>query len=180
MVKIAVWALMLAGGSLLFSSCVGSFALSNKVLSWNRSLGNKFVNELVFFAFWVIPVYEVTLMADALVINSIEFWTGDNPLTASVKAVDTEQGRYLIACDGKGYDITFEPDGRTVRLDFSDSDRTWSVVGADGESHPFMTFVDDTHVRMTDGNGGTVLVDLSQEGVMAYREATAPLTAAIR
>ena len=41
-----------------FTSCIGSFKLSNKVLSWNKQVSNsKFVNEVVFFCFWVIPVY---------------------------------------------------------------------------------------------------------------------------
>ena len=34
--------------SMTFSSCIGSFALTNKVLSWNKQIGSKFVNELVF------------------------------------------------------------------------------------------------------------------------------------
>ena len=110
--KIAVGAILIAGASLTFSSCIGSFSLTNKMLAWNRSIGNKFVNELVFFCFWILPVYEVTALADVLVINSIEFWSGSNPLSASTKAVDTEQGRYLIDCDGKGYTITFEPTGQ--------------------------------------------------------------------
>ena len=44
--------------AMLMPSCIGSFALTNKVLDWNRQVGNKFVNELVFFAFWILPVYE--------------------------------------------------------------------------------------------------------------------------
>ena len=59
--------------SLTMSSCIGKFALTNKLLTWNRTIGNKFVNELVFFAFWILPVYEVSALADILVINSIEF-----------------------------------------------------------------------------------------------------------
>ena len=46
-------------GSMLFTSCIGNFALTRKLLGWNKQVGNKFVNELVFFAFWVIPVYEI-------------------------------------------------------------------------------------------------------------------------
>ena len=91
--KIAVAAILLAGSSMAFTSCIGSFAMTNKVLSWNKQVGNKFVNELVFFAFWILPVYEVTSIADLLVINSIEFWSGTNPMTASVKAVDTDHGQ---------------------------------------------------------------------------------------
>ena len=59
-------------GSMMFTSCIGSFQLSNKVLAWNKQVGNKFVNELVFFAFWILPVYEITTISDLLVLNSIE------------------------------------------------------------------------------------------------------------
>ena len=67
---------ILVAGSLMFSSCIGSFGLSNKVLTWNQQVGSKFVNELVFIGFWILPVYEISLLADLLVINSIEFWSG--------------------------------------------------------------------------------------------------------
>ena len=43
--------------SVLFSSCIGSFGLSNKLLDWNRNIDSKFVNELVFVAFWIVPVF---------------------------------------------------------------------------------------------------------------------------
>lgn len=167
-IKIAVSAIMVAGCSLVFSSCIGSFALTNKVLSWNRSIGPKFVNELVFFAFWVLPVYEITAIADVLIINSIEFWSGDNPLTASVKAVDTDHGRYLIACDGKGYTVTHEATGESVRLDFTPETQTWSFKTAEGEDVPFLTFIDDSHVRMITPAGEDMTVELSEKGVMAY------------
>ena len=46
----------LLSASILGSSCIGSFQLTNKLLTWNKQIGNKFVNELVFFAFWILPV----------------------------------------------------------------------------------------------------------------------------
>ena len=71
----------LLGSTMLTTpSCIGSFSLSNRLLGWNNTLGNKFLNELVFFAFWVLPVYEVCGLADLLVLNSIEFWSGSNPM----------------------------------------------------------------------------------------------------
>ena len=76
--------------SVTFTSCIGSFRLSNKVLSWNKQVsGSKFVNEVVFFCFWVLPVYEITTIADVLVVNSIEFWSGDNPLAETETTADT-------------------------------------------------------------------------------------------
>lgn len=158
------------GGSLTLSSCVGSFALTKKVLSWNNQVGNKFINELVFFAFWVLPVYEVTSVADLLVINSIEFWSGNNPVTASTKAIDTDHGRYLVKCDGKGYDIE-APDGTAMRLNFHEEDKTWCVEDGDGHDIPFMTFEDANHVRMVTSDGEMMPVELSASGVLAYQTA---------
>ncbi len=157
------------GGSMLFTSCIGKFALTNKVLSWNKQVGSKFVNELVFFAFWILPVYEVTTLADLLVINSIEFWSGSNPLTASTKVIDTESGRYLIDCDGKGYTVTCEATGEEMRLNFDQDDQTWSL-DFNGVEYPFMTFVDDQHVKMITPSGDFKLVELSEQGVYAYQE----------
>lgn len=155
--------------SMMLSSCIGSFALTNKLLSWNKQVGNKFVNELVFFAFWILPVYEVSGLADILVINSIEFWSGSNPVAKGKKMIDGKDGRYLVECDGKGYTITGENDGSVVRLDFDSTDRSWSIT-SDGVTMPLMTFVDDTHVQLPAADGGMTTVELSQAGVFAYQQ----------
>ncbi len=161
------------------SSCMGQFALTKNLYSWNKQISNKFVNELVFLAFWILPVYEVCGLADVLVINSIEFWSGDNPLTASVKVIDTENGRYLVKCDGKGYDVKSETSGESYRLDFAPDSQTWSLQ-FDGKEYPLMTFIDDTHVGMPLPDGGWQTVELSQCGVLAYREAAMPSMLASR
>lgn len=80
-IKLFVAIALIAGYSLVQTGCIGSFSLTNKVLDFNRDLGDKFVQEAVFIAFLIIPVYEVTTLVDALVLNSIEFWTGDNPVS---------------------------------------------------------------------------------------------------
>jgi len=164
--------------SFTYTSCIGSFALSNKLLSWNKQIGNKFVNELVFFCFWIIPVYEVTGLADVLVLNSIEFWSGSNPVAQGRSVIDGADGRYLVDCDGKGYTITSENDGSVVRLDFDEEDNSWSASANGSEPVKFMTFVDDTHVEMLTPDGGSQLVELSEQGMMAYREAVASSAAA--
>lgn len=167
MKKIAIAVAISLSGCMLFNSCIGSFALTGKVLDWNKQVGSKFVNELVFFAFWVLPVYEVTSLADLLIINSIEFWSGSNPVSASTKIIDTDHGRYLVKCDGKGYDVIDETTGQTVRLDFNVPSQTWSL-NIDGEAYPFLTFVDDTHVKMITPSGDFKLVETSESGVLAY------------
>ncbi len=157
----------------VFTSCIGSFALTNKLLSWNRSIGSKIVNELVFIGFWILPVYEVSALADVLVINSIEFWSGSNPMASGKKVIDGQDGRYIVECDGKGYTITSENDGSEVRLDFDMAQQTWSVAMPSGESMEFMTFVDDSHVKMPTADGKGMVVELSDDGLLAYRAQTA-------
>lgn len=157
-------------GSTLFTSCIGSFTLTNKLLSWNKQIGSKFVNELVFFAFWVLPVYEVSGLADLLVLNSIEFWSGSNPVAKGTKVIEGNDGRYLVNCDGKGYTIKSENDGSIVRLDFHENDNSWSVKLPDGNEQTIFTFVDDTHVSMPMPDGTYRTFELSDAGLLAYQQ----------
>lgn len=84
--------------------CYGSFNLTKKVYGWNGSLSNVVVRELVFLGMLIIPVYEVSLFIDAVILNLIEFITGSPPVSA----------RGL----GEGHQVTFErlPDQRTFRV----------------------------------------------------------------
>lgn len=161
------------------TSCIGSFSLTNKLLTWNQQVGNKFVNELVFFAFWILPVYEVSALADIIVINSIEFWSGNNPMACGRSVIDGKDGRYLVDCDGKGYTITSETDGNVVRLDFTEEDRSWSVT-VDEETYPLMTFVDDMHVKLPTADGKGKIVEVSADGVMAYSNIASEIMMASR
>lgn len=54
---------VLLAATLLTSSCVGSFALFNKLAGWNKqATGNKFLNELIFIL--ISPAYAVCTFAD--------------------------------------------------------------------------------------------------------------------
>lgn len=161
---------MMLIASVSFTSCIGSFGLTNKLLGWNRQVGDKFVNELVFFAFWILPVYEVSLIADVIVLNSIEFWSGNSPVAQGKTMIEGNDGKYLVDCDGKGYTITAQNDGSVVRLDFNDADRSWSYSTPGNEPVVFMTFIDDTHVALPGYDNTERIVELSAGGVLAYSE----------
>ncbi|MBD5234036.1 MAG: DUF3332 domain-containing protein [Bacteroidales bacterium] len=169
-VMTAAVAALLCLTSITTPSCIGSFSLTNRLLSWNQHVGNKFLNELVFFCFWILPVYEVSGLADVLVLNSIEFWSGNNPMAKGEKIIDGKDGRYLVKCDGKGYDVIGLNDGSKVRLDFNTERQEWSVNFGE-ESHVLFTFVDDTHVRVPAGSGNDyTTVEISEAGVYAYSQ----------
>lgn len=166
----------LLGTSILTTpSCIGSFSLTNRLLGWNNNVGDKFLNELVFFALWVLPVYEVCGAADLLVLNSIEFWSGTNPMAKADRVVDGKDGKYLVRCDDKGYDIISCEDGSKVRFDFDTEEQTWSFE-SDGERHILFRFVDDTHVQLPVSDGDFRTVEVSQAGVYAYQEMVAGAT----
>lgn len=127
--------------SMLFTSCIGSFKLTNKVLSWNHQIGNKFVNELVFVGLWILPVYEISAIADALIINSIEFWSGTNPIEAGTKTVTSDNERYLVAWDNTGYKITNETTGEETRFNFDADTNSWALATPEGDI-TILTFID--------------------------------------
>ena len=170
--KLTLVAVVLSG-SLLFSSCVGSFGLFNRLSSWNQGVGNKFVNELVFLAFNIVPVYGVAYLADALVINSIEFWSGNNPLASigDVKKVKGENGNYLVETLENGYSITKEGETASMELIYDKDLNTWNVV-AEGVSTELLQINNDGTAQMTLPNGEDLTVTLDAQGVSAARQAT--------
>lgn len=65
---------------LAVTGCYGPFRLTKKLHAWNGTVGEKWVNELVFLGLNVLPVYGFAALGDAIVFNSIEFWGGNNPV----------------------------------------------------------------------------------------------------
>ena len=167
--KITIAALLAMAALLPLESCIGNFALTHKVLSWNQQIGDKWVNEIVFVCFCILPVYEISALADVLVINSIEFCSGKNPVTAQQRVVDGKDARYMVESDATGYTITNLSDRSVVRLNFDSMTRSWSVEH-NGEETVFMTFIDDTHVRMAAPGGDFTTVELNEQGFTAYQQ----------
>lgn len=82
------------------TGCTGSFNLTRKLYNAHRAQ-EKWVDEFLFLVAGVLlPVYGITIFADAVIFNSLEFWTGDNPIT-TVKS-DEDFIRYVKAGDAEG------------------------------------------------------------------------------
>jgi hypothetical protein len=107
--------------------CYGSFNLVKKVYTWNGKLGDKWLNEVAFLALCIVPVYEIAGGIDAVVLNSLEFWTGKNPVSA-------DNGRSVtISKDGFALTVTTTGDGALV-MDASGLVLARSVRTTDGVS----------------------------------------------
>ena len=145
--------------TLLLSSCLGSFKLTNKCYTWNKSIGDKWINELVFIGLTIIPVYDICLLADAIVFNSIEFWTGNNPVAKNTKIIDTDNGQYLVETNENGYTITKDRE----MVQFINENDVW-YINQDNHKVEIFQFIDDEHILMNLGNTHKI-IELSQVGV---------------
>jgi len=122
---------LLCAGTLVLSGCHGSYGLTKKLLRWNGSLGNKWLNSCVHFLMWVIPVYPISIgLVDWLILNTVEFWTGSNPLAAgdsyyekdaqgnAVAAVKNDDGTLSVqytTTKGETMNLTLQRDENVVR-----------------------------------------------------------------
>lgn len=89
LVKAAVMTTLTIGVAGSLSGCIGSNAVTAKVMQFNLEVvDNRYarggVNMLL------APVYALTVAVDALVFNSIEFWAGKNPLNGKPHIFDTK------------------------------------------------------------------------------------------
>jgi hypothetical protein len=101
------------------TACFGPFNLTRNVYHWNSGIkgsgevSDKWMKEFVFFGMIIIPVYMFATLLDAFVFNSIQFWTGDNP----VKGTDA---------GGDGATRVVRLGGVTVKV--AESDRGATVI----------------------------------------------------
>lgn len=67
--------------SILLTGCTGPFAMTKALHKWQTNVSDDlWAEEIVFLGCVILPIYLVTTLADGLVLNSIEFWGGENPI----------------------------------------------------------------------------------------------------
>lgn len=113
-------ALIVATAMLTSPGCFGSFALTRQLHRWNAQIGEQWTNEFVFLGCIILPVYPISTLGDAIIFNSVEFWSGSNPLMVRADPED-ESGQSRVAVlegFGEGRRIEFRgvetPEGPAV------------------------------------------------------------------
>ena len=125
----------------LVSGCYGPFNLTRRLHQWNGQAGGRWVNEAVFLAFYLIPVYGVAMVGDGLIFNSIEFWTGNNPVSPPMTAGEPRSVTKTIAQGAQKavLERTDTADGRTMRVQLFDGERLVSSFSVEaGVDQPTM------------------------------------------
>lgn len=100
------------------SACFGRFELVRKTYNFNKDISSdKWIQWLFFLLLVIVPIYGIASLVDAVVINSIEFWTGKNPVLAGTE--HTLRGE-----DGEVAVMRYGTDGTTVDVEITASDGT--------------------------------------------------------
>jgi Domain of unknown function (DUF3332) len=110
------------------TGCYGSFNLTRGVYHWNSSIrgssevNEKWMKEFVFFGMIIIPVYMFSALLDAFIFNSIQFWTGSNPVKAddaggdgATRIVRLGGLTVTMAESDRGTAVTYERNGIVER-----------------------------------------------------------------
>ena len=160
---------LLLAATIMFSSCIGSFRLTNKIKDWNSNVSNKWVNEVIFLAFHIVPVYEIAMFVDAIVLNSIEFWTG--------KSADVKVGNTKVVKNSQGQDveITAMENGymlsngeQSMNLLFDEESQIWSAE-YNNQTTQLLKMVDANNAQLFLLNGDVMDITLDAQGVEMAR-----------
>ena len=99
MKRLIAWLTIVA---LAITGCTGSFRATKNVNNFHRHRSQRWIDEVVFLG--CVPIYGVAVLGDVIVFNTIEFWSGKNPITTSqwnsgsfAKGGDT-QNIFMEAC----------------------------------------------------------------------------------
>ena len=122
------------------AGCFGGFNVTRKLWGFNKNVSpNKWVQWFVYLALVIIPVYEICGLGDVLIFNSVEFWTGNNPITVmndgprEVIARRTADGMQIqVSEPGKAarvFDIALSDEGAVARENGAVVSRVTSVAG---------------------------------------------------
>lgn len=165
----------LAGG-LMLNSCVGTFMMTHKLAGWNtRATKSKILNEIIFLV--ISPAYCFTAAADALVLNSIEFWTGDNPMASvgTTQQVKGKDGRfYAVTTLKNGYSVE-APNGKVTQFIHDAENDSWSQV-EDGVTKEIFRFNSDGTIQANLPDGGSIRVTPDEAGLFQTRMAMSGAT----
>lgn len=96
------------------TACTGSFNMTRKVYDFHRSQDNKWADEIVFLIVAILPVYGLATLGDAVIFNTIEFWTGDNPVAynsgdVEIRTVKEGDDRLIVAYNRKTGEVVVTP-----------------------------------------------------------------------
>ncbi len=141
---------------IFLSGCYGPFPITLAVYKANGSVPTGIFRNLVFWLLLIIPVYEIALTIDIVILNLIEFWIPGTQFDNLV--YDDARGRkvsMLESEDGKTAHLTVSDDEKVLlELEFIKvSDTMCEVRDTDGVLLGSVQFHSTGDLELTDGHG---------------------------
>ena len=159
---------------LLISGCYGPFNLTRRLYDWNGQVGpGKWEKEFVFILLAWVPVYGLTILGDAIVFNSMEFWTGNNPVDPPMKKKSAIPQTKRLARGDQEVLLTYASTPAGANLLIEQFRRGQGVGGFRVEQRNGRTAGYDDDGRLlftaaTRAEGGIVIHDGSGQQVASY------------
>jgi hypothetical protein len=114
----ARWVVGLALAAVVFAfsvGCYGAFPLTHAIYKANGKITDeKVVHTILFWVFVILPVYELSMLGDAIIFNLYEFWTGDELIKVSQATPDG--GAWTLAPESGGRDAVLIRTDRRGRV----------------------------------------------------------------
>lgn len=108
MKRVTAAILAMVMGMVSLQGCYGKMALTRKVYQVNGQVGDKFLRSLVTWVFIIVPVYGISALVDFVVFNTIEFWSGHNPVASGEKD-------FMYSENGETFKVHASKSGDIVR-----------------------------------------------------------------
>ena len=178
MKRIISLVLSIAIAMVSLQGCYGKMALTRKIYQANGSVHDKYLRSLVSWVFIIVPVYGVSALADFILFNTIEFWSGTNPVAEGEKSFRyTENGDgYRINARKSGNTVTYvvdryrgerHLDTLSIEWDTKSGNSTARLVDNGGAVTRYVAVQDNGSIRVS--STGTGSLDRKQESVADNR-----------
>jgi len=156
--KALIASLLLVAFTFSNTACIGRMATSGKVMKFNLDVTEgKWGRELVFLLLYIIPVYPLAGFIDLIIVNSIEFHTGTNPISGQTRLAKAGDQKTVVAEDGSQAVSTLREDGSVdIEIQAADGSRHFvnvirengHTVARDAEGSPIAYIGEDGQVRV--------------------------------
>lgn len=171
-INLKVTACLLAACFMCSSCFIGQYGLWNKYIKWQTNMtDSKFVNAIV--GYILVPIVgSICGFVDVLILNTIEFWSGDNPVEANIgktQQVMGQDGRiYAVTTLKNGYEVK-APNGEITHFIHNSKENSWSME-QNGITKEIFRFNNDGTIQ-ANVNGEQKSFTLNEAGIYNARMA---------
>lgn len=138
------------------TGCFGKFELTKRIYNFNKRVdSDKWIQWLVFLVLSIIPVYGLGLLIDVLFANSVEFWTGSNPVSA----------------DAGTSKVAYGPGGECVKATrLAENIIDLEVIGTRGEQYTLTLVRDDCSISAYSSRGALLATVRETDGTISLEK----------